>query len=248
MKQFLNPKNLPFATLIAGSVGLLLRIWLLTTENEKGFVNRGHFSAIMLYLLTAAFIAVLIIATRPLQQANKYHFNFPASVAGAIGALAAAVAAGLTSIIELTASGDLLNTLAALLGILATVALVFVAHCRWKGLHPSTLFHVAVCAWLMLRLICMYRQWSSDPQLLDYCFQLLAIVCMMLASYHRATFDANFGRRDHYALFSLASVYFCFLSLAGPDSVVFFLGTGIWLITDLCDLTPMPKEYRENHP
>lgn len=245
MKLIFHPKNLPLATVVCGLVGLLLRIWLLGTENEKGFVDRSHISATLLLILTGVYLLILVIATRPLQQANKYRFNFPASVPGAIGSLAGAVVIALLSLGELSGAADALVTFCALLGVLAAVALVFISHCRWKGLHPSTLFHIVVCAWLMLRLICMYRQWSSDPQLLDYCFQLLAIVCMMLYAYQRATFDANFGRRDLYVLFDLAGVYFCCLSLAGPDDVAFYLGSAAWLFTDLCNLTPMPRATRE---
>lgn len=244
MKQLLNHKNLPALTVIAGAVGLLLRTWQLNAVTDKGFIIRGHISGILLYVLSAAVIAALVCATRPLLQANKYTFNFPASVAGGIGALVAAFAFGLTAVIEFSLATDVLTTLSAFFGILAAISLVFVSHCRWKGLHPSTLFHVAICGYMMLRLICMYRLWSSDPQLEDYCFQLLAIVCLMLSAYHRATFDANFGRRHSYVFFNLSGVYFCCLSLAGPDSILFFLGGGAWLITDLCNLTPMPKEFQ----
>lgn len=245
MKQFLNHKNLPWLTLIAGGIGLMLRIWLLNSGDDRGFLPHGHISAILLYILTALFVAALVVATRPLVQADKYRFNFPASRLGGIGAWVAAFAFGMTSIVDLLSSADVISTFAALFGILSAAALIFAGHCRWKGLHPSALFHIAVCAYLMLRLICMYRQWSSDPQLLDYCFQLLALVCLMLAAYHRATFDANFGIRHSYVLFNLGAVYFCCLSLAGPDNVLFFLGAGVWMITDLCNLTPMPKEFME---
>lgn len=245
MKQILNHKNLPWLTLIAGGFGLALRVWQMSTKNAEGFFARGHISSILLYIFSALVVAGLIVATRPLRQADKYRFNFPASTVGGVGALVAAFAFGLTSAMELIDGGDFLTVLACLFGILSAVALVFIAHCRWKGLHPSTLFHTAICAWLMLRLICMYRHWSSDPQLLDYCFQLLALVCMMLSSYHRATFDANFGRRHSYVLFNQAGVYFCCLALAGPENVLFFLGGAVWMITDLCNLTPLPREFWE---
>lgn len=247
MKQYLTQKNLPWLTLIAGGIGLLLRVWLLSSENEKGFLPWNHISAILLYLLTAAFAALLVICTRPLVQGGKYQFNFPASALGGTSALAASLAFLITAISQLQEASDRLASLSGIFGILAAGAMLFVARCRWKGLHPSSLFHTAICVWLMLCLICMYREWSSDPQLLDYCFQLLALACMMLSAYHRAAFDANFGVRHSYVLFNLAGVYFCCLSLAGPDNIIFFMGCAFWLINDLCNLTPMPKECRENN-
>ena len=138
----------------------------------------------------------------------------------------------------------ILDLICALLGLLTVLALLPVAWSRWKGIRPSMLLHSLICAYLMVRLICMYRHWSSDPQLTDYAFELLALVCAMLAVYHRATFDADFGRRASFTFFSLAAVYFCLLCLGGSQPMLF--GTiGLWLLTDRCDLTPMPREYRE---
>lgn len=240
--NYLNQYNLPWITLIFGAIGLLLRAWQLTTENDRGFIVRGHISGILLFILTAAFLVLLLIAVRPLEQANKYGFNFPASTSGAIGTLIAALIFGLTNFLGLFTAG---NTVMELLGILSAVALVFVARCRWKGLHPSTLFHIVVCLWLVVKLLGLYRQWSADPQIQDYCYPLLAMVCLMLTTYQRATFDANFGKRKLYTLFNLAGVYFCCLSVAGPEDIWFYMGAVCWLVTDQCDLTPMPAEFLE---
>jgi hypothetical protein len=50
----------------------------------------------------------------------------------------------------------------------------------------------------MLRLICQYRIWSSEPQLMLYCYPLLATVCIVMSSYQSAAFDGNLGaRRPH---------------------------------------------------
>ena len=244
MKKYLTYNNLPWAVLAAGFLGMLLRLWLMSTKNELGFINRFHISAILILILTAAVVAALLILTRPLTQANKYSFNFPASVVGAAGALGASVCIAICSVMELTTAGDALQIISALTGILSALALLFAGHCRKNGLHPNVLTHVVICVYLMLHLICMYRQWSSDPQLYDYCFQLLAIVCAMLAAYHRATFDANFGKRHSYVFYNLSAVYFCVISLS-ERGWLFYLALGCWLFTDLCNLTPMPRQFRE---
>lgn len=245
MKNILKHQNLPWLTLFCGGIGLLLRLWLLSTENEKGFIARGHISEILLTALTILFLGVLYLASRGLVQGNKYPFNFPASLVGGIGAAIAAVGVAVTSVAELTAQLEKLELICALVGLVTAAALLFVAHSRWKGLHPSMIFHTLICGWLILRLICLYRSWSSDPQLEDYCYQLLALVFAMISVYHRATFDANFGNRCGHAFFSLACVYCCCLSMGGPDGIVLYLCLGIWQFTDLCRLTPMPRRYRK---
>lgn len=246
MKQFLKHDNLPWLTLLCGGIGLLLRTWLLSTENDKGFITPGHISEILLTLLTLGFLAVLFWACRDLKQANKYSFNFPADPVAAIGSVLAFLGCGIAAAVELTVATDLLETFCAPFGLVAAAAFAYAGYCRWKGLHTSLLFHVAICIWLTLRLICLYRSWSSDPQLEDYCYQLLAIVCAMLTAYHRAAFAAELGQRTWHAFFSLAGVYCCALSLAGPDGVVLYLSLGTWMFTDLCRLNPMPRQVRRS--
>ena len=81
-KKYLTHKNLPFITLGAGLLGFILRLWQLNTRTDAGFILRGHISGILLAILTAIFLVAVALASRPLVQANKYDFNFPASVYG----------------------------------------------------------------------------------------------------------------------------------------------------------------------
>lgn len=244
MKKTISRKYLPWGVLAAGFVGCFLRLWLMGTETDRGFVDKFHISAFLLLALTAAVLLFLYAATHSLQQGSKYSFNFPASAIGAAGAFAAAAGMGISSGMRLLAATDLLCVGAAAMGIISSLCLIFAGHCRHKGLHPNILPHAAICLGLMLQLICGYRQWSADPQLYDYCYQLLALACAMVAVYQRAAFNADFGKRHSYAFFNLATVYFCLICLSSSDWL-YYLALGCWLFTDLCDLTPLPKEFRE---
>ena len=245
MNHSFKNRLLPGVTLVCGGVGMLLRLWLFSTEGSLGFIQKGHISQILLLLLTGFFLLALYFATRQLRQANKYDFNFPASPISAIGATLAALGIGMACGTDLVTAGtDMVALASAVMGLLAAVGLIWAAKCRWEGSAPSVLCHGGLCIWLMLRLLDLYRTWSSDPQLEDYGFQLLAVVLCMLAAYHRAAFTQELGDRRKYGFFALAGLYCCCLSLAGPDSVLLYLSLGVWLVTDLCDLTPMPPENR----
>lgn len=244
MKRYLKLENIPYMTLLAGIIGLLLRLWLHSTRSGDGFVVRGHISTILLLVLTAGGLAALFFACRYFRQANKYAYNFPASAVSGIGSALGALGIAMISVTELVTVGTMVELITALIGLLAAAALAFIAYSRWKG-HPlSVIFHSIICVYLMLRLFCMYRTWCADPQLENYTFELLGLACGMIAVYHRATFNADFGSRRAYIFFNLATVYFCCVSLAG-GSVVFYLAMGVWMLTDLCKLTPMPKEFWE---
>ena len=87
-------------------------------------------------------------------------------------------------------------------------------------------------------LISRFRHWSSDPLLGDYCFKLLACVCVMLAAYHMAGFPLNQGNRGRTIYFTMTGLYFCFLSLGdgGLMEGLFYGGLALWLLLGGCTL------------
>lgn len=243
MNHSFKNQILPGVTLLCGGVGLLLRLWLFSTQDSLGFICQGHISQILLFLLTGGFLLALFFLTGKMRQGNKYFFNFPASPISAAGSMLAALGIGITCGTDLvTAGGDMLDLAASVVGLLAAVGLLWSAKCRWEGSAPSVLCHGCLCVWLMLRLLSLYRTWSADPQMEDYFFQLLALVFAMMASYHRAAFTQAMGDRAKYSFFALAGLYCCCLSLAGSEPFLPYLSLGLWLCTDLCDMTPMPPE------
>ena len=240
MKRFVNPINLPLWTLLTCGVGLLLRVWLMTSGvDQKGFFVTGHLAGILLFLLVIGAIVSLFLLTRDLVEAGKYEFNFPASDIGSYGAYIAAAGIGISSFVDIFLASDTLSMLAALFGMIAALLLVLTGSARRRGTVPSMLIHIGICVYLVLRLVCYYRHWNADPQILDYCFQLVATACLMLTTYQRATFDAREGKRRPYAFWSLATIFFSCISLIGWSNILFFLSVIVWQITDLCSLIPL---------
>lgn len=240
MKRFVNPVNLPLWTLLTGGVGLLLRVWLMTSGvDQKGFFVTGHFAGILLFLLVIGAMVALFLLTRDLVEASKYEFNFPASDINCYGAFVAAAGIGISSFVDIFVATDTLSLVAALFGLVAALLLVLTGFFRRKGTIPSVLIHIGICVYLVLRLVCYYRHWNSDPQILDYCFQLVATASLMLTTYQRATFDAQEGKRRPYAFWNLTTVFFSCISLIGWSNILFFLSVIVWQLTDLCSLIPL---------
>lgn len=247
MKRLLNPKYLPWLTLAAGVLGLLLRIWLYATGTDKsGLLVGGHPADLFIWLLCAGVMVYLWFASKPLVAAPKFEFNYPASLSGAVGCGVGALGIGCNSVTELLHYADNLTLIASILGLLASAALIILALQRYRGVQPNILLHTAVCVYFMVLLVSLYRHWSSDPQLQDYCFQLLATVCLMLSAYYRAAFDVDLGRRRPLVVFHLAAVFFCCLSITDKSIVFFYLPVGIWAFTDLCSLAPLLLHTQED--
>ncbi len=239
MKQSLQYHHLPLLTLVLGTLGLLLRLLQRQNLNDQGFVLRGQFTGILLAILTVVVLLGLFLVTRPLVQGSKYSFNFPISTRSAFGILAAAFGLSIQSVFELLMGPEYINTLCSALGLVATMALAHLAYGRWTGQKATVLAPVMLCVYLVVRLICLYRSWSADPQLPDYCYQLLTIVCIMLAAYQRAAFSAELGNRRQYTFFCLAGIYCSIVALGETDMPVFYLSFAIWMLFDLCKLNPL---------
>ena len=242
MTKYFSPIHLPWFIPAAGILGFGLRIWLLADGfDEKGLLVAGHPAATLIWILTALVMILLIISCLPLVQANKYTFNYPASVTGAAGEALAAVGILVATVRGIFHIQDILSVICLVLGFLSVPALAYGAYCRLKDRQPPAFLHGAVCLFWMMRLVCQYRIWSPDPQLQDYAFQLLATVFLMLACFHRAAFDADMGHRRMSAIFHFSAVYFCCISIPGCGDWPLYLTCGIWAGLNLCSLVPMPN-------
>ena len=238
MKRFLKPIYLPLAALAFGVITLLFRLWFLSLGvDDRGLLPVGSFPDVASWILVAISIAIFAIGTWPLKGGNKYSHNFPPSDVAGIATCLAGISFLITSFTELVVGADNISTISVILGFLAAASLFFLGYCRWKNCRPSMIFHSIVCLYLMIYLISHYRLWSSAPQLQTYGFELLAIVFVMLACYHRAAFDADCGNRRKYAFFSLAGLYFSIAALPGCDNYAFFIGCAIWLAATFCRLS-----------
>ncbi len=246
MKKLLNPMNLPLVVLGAGVAGAFLRLWMqLGGMDEKGMLISGHPARILCVILSVAVLAVLFLATRPLKRNNGYRYNFPSAPAGGIGIGLGGLGMAITGLVSIVNGSSGLDLICDIATLFSAVLLGYCAWCRMKGLRPNPLAFTVVSISLMLRLISFYRHWSGDPFLLDYCYQLLACVFLMLAVFQRAMFCARMGKRHSYVFFALGTVFFCCLSLTTLENVVFYLPAGVWMFFDLCRLDVRAREERE---
>ncbi len=244
MKKHLKTWFLPLLVLACGILGALLQLWCLSTADDKGLLLQGHISQVLTWILTAGVLGAVFYFTRPLVQAAKYSFNFPASLISGLGSTVGAVGILVSSIGMLLHQGDTLSLAAAIVSLLAAAALALSGYGRLHGKRMNVLLHCTVCVYFLLLLICQYRQWSAVPQLQLYAFSLLATVFLALGTFQRACFDGWMGKRQAYAFFRLAGVYFCLAALPGAENWLLYLCCAVWSVTDLCNLTPIQGKGR----
>lgn len=244
MKISVKPATLKYLVLGAGALGLLLRFLLYATgTDDQGLLVRGHFSSYLMWILNTVVLVGLFLLSRSITGPELYRDCFPTSTPAGIGCILAAVGVLITTIAEASAT-DTTQLLCTVLGFAAVLILLFLGFCRLCGFEPNFLFPAVLCVYFAIRMVSQYRNWSADPQLQDYCYHLCACVGLMLTAYHHAAFGAGMGSHRQLWFFSLATVYLCCLTLAGPENQLFYLTTGIWLFTNLTSLAAKPRRRR----
>ena len=234
MKLTLKPEPLKYLVLAAGGLGLFLRYALYQTGIDgRNLLVKGHWASVALWGLTFATVVVVFLCTRSLDGSTDHAAAYPASLPGAVGAFAAMLGIGITTVSEFAEFSSRLHLLVWALGLCTAVSLGCVGYFRFTGGKPHPLLHALPCIYFALRMVARYQMWSSDPQLQDYCFYLSAYVALMLTAYHHAAFDADMGSHRSLWGFSLVGVYLCALSLYGNMDTLLLLGCGIWTFTNL---------------
>lgn len=247
MKKFLKSMYLPYCTLILGILSFLCMYWLYATGlDERMLLDPLHPGAILTWLLTAVMIAAVILLSRPLTGKMRYERVFPGSLAGAIGTGISAVGIAITAYGELTAGSDRIVALGGWLGLLSAVSLLYLSFCRYAQIRPLFFARSAVLLYLMLHLLCRYRVWSAEPELLRYGFELAATVCFLLACYNRLAIEAGMFQRRSYLCFSMLGTYFAMAALPGASDRVFLITMAVWAMTDLCSLRSRRPRMQED--
>ena len=233
MKKLLSSHFLPFCTLCAGALGLLLRIWLQNLEDDKGLLPQSHISITLLFILTAIVLGIAFLSARSTDRDGSFQNRFPRSIWSMLGNLAAAISVGLVSVLEYLTGDDFFNTLCLPLGLLAACALVFAGVRRFAGKTPSFAGYCIVTVYLMLHAVAQCRSWGTEPQLITYCFQLLASIFLMLTAYHRTALTIEKGSYRWFVFTCLAAIFFSCVCAVG-EAGLFYLAMAIWCACDFC--------------
>ncbi len=112
------------------------------------------------------------------------------------------------------------------------------------GAHEVEQFltHLAVCAFFVVHMLGNYGIWCSNPQLQAYWLDVSASALMALFAFYEAAFDVGLGRRRMQLATGLMAAYLGCAALSGSGYLILYFGCAVWALTDLCSLTPKPKQ------
>ncbi len=233
-----KPKWIPLFSVSAGAIGLALQFWLFSTGiDHRGLLRPEHPAGYLCFILLALCFAAFYLCLWPLTGKPAYEKLFPQGSLSLIGAVLGAAGILYAVLSDLSAQQNRLTILCGIAGLLAVCGMLVGGAVRQRNKKPHVLCHSFVAVFLMVYLISRYRQWSTDPQLLEYFFPLAACICLMLTAYHRATLDNLTGSRRWFVFFNYSSVFLCLVA-AGCENWLFYLGFALWCLANGCSLTP----------
>ena len=222
----INSKQLRYTVFSTGLLGMALR-WLLyaTGIDQKGLLISNHWSAWSILILTALILGLVLIATRKPTVPSGH------LLLQSIGSLAAAAGIFVRSVTRYLAAGNIADRLPEILGIAAALGLLAAGICHLLKAKTPFLGHSAVCLFFAMQMISHYRSWSADPQLMDYCFHLIAFLFLMLTGYFLAAQDVRMGKPSALTFCAMSAAYFCCVALPESGDAMLLIPCALWAIT-----------------
>ena len=233
-----SPRGIfPWFTVIEGVAGFVLQCGLFSSVNADGLLPHNHIAGILSFALLAMTLVICWLGSREESDLCPDRLFFSSSLAS-IGVGLSAIGVALSA---LTVAGKgILQLLAFGSGILAAVALGFIAIRRAKKLHADAMLHSIITVYLILRTMASCSTWSAEPQFQLYFFPLLACVFLMITSYYRAALALGVEHSKKYVFFSQAALFCCLLCCRGEDWI-FYLSGALWLTFDCPAPSTVPK-------
>lgn len=249
MKNLLKSNLLIFVTLGAGLAAMVLR-WLLyaVTVDEKNLLPMLHPLEVLLWALTIAAAAFVIVRVRKLEGSNRYVDNFAPSAAGMAGAFVMAVGILVTVLTAQASFEGPVSLLWKAAGFLSVPGLAVVGLRRKQGKRPLFLCHFVVCVFFALYMVNRYQLWSGNPQLQDYFYSLSGSILLTLFAFYQAAFDVGSGKRRMQLAIGLLAAYSCMAALPHAESRALYLAGAVWTLTNLCTQTPVARRQKTAAP
>lgn len=233
-------KFTPLALAGLGVVGFFLRKGLYAVAlDHKNLLLEGHPLQWLLFLVTAFAIAMAALYGMGTEPGNAPHSGKVA----AIGSIALAGGILMALLPEGFAVGGL-SRMRNVLGILAALAMMAGAVQQLRGQKVFFLFPGIVCVFFAVHMVSCYQGWSSNPQILDYLYTLLASVGLMLFAYQQTACAADCGSGKLMRLFGSFSIFCGITALSGTEYPAMYLAGSFWVLTALCcpEAPSIPRE------
>lgn len=247
MEQKLGRMPVMIVTLLAADAAYILRLnQLRNLYDETGRVVAGAGKGPLTWLCLVLVVAFGLYAwsLRGRKKCTALSGRGPVVFACTLAAAAGLLLGCVAMVRDLENSYDVLLAAG---GVITALCWVVVALDRFRGreIHPLLLMIPAL--FYAIRLLLDFRNWSRDPMILDYCFDLLALICITCATFHLGGFCFDKGRRGLTVFFCCCGIVFGAASIAAgrmrelamTGGAILWLAANLWVL-----LRPARKRQR----
>lgn len=236
MKHPFRSHILPLFSAVAGMVGLLLRVWLFSTIDEKGLLPAKHFADTALYILTAITLGVLFLASRSLEP-RPVRKSF-SRLSAILGCLLGGIGMILTGFSHQNARFSGVAVVACIAGGLVLLAMAVLKFFQKKVPYG---FPAVLTLSFMLDTVAQCQIWGAVSQLQEYFFPLMASVFLILSAYHITLRAAGTGNPKLLVFFTQSALFFCCTCL-NTNRWLLYLGLLFWVAAPLYPCIHKQKE------
>ena len=228
----------------AGALTLGLRLYLYRTGfDHKNILSSSHPLHLICMGLAGLMAIYLALAVSKLDGSGKARRNFPSHPLRSLAILVAGCLIAFHGITLFREASAILPRIRAGLALGAGCAMPLCPFVPRKKLTAQGLLHGIITVFFAVDMLCRYREWSGNPQLPDYVFQIFACILLCLCSYHRLAFDVELGKRRMLLWTSMMALYLSLTCVSGPETEIFYLGGAMWAGSCLCSPKP-PMDFR----
>lgn len=245
MERKLGGGPVILVTILLAGLGFFLR----RSQLKTAFDAIGLIPGSKMTLIWVALFVVLLFAAISflLRKRKKYQALSSIRMLPMVGGCLAGVlllAGSVLTLLNMELKDDLFVGLG---GVVAALCWIAVSVLRHRGTKAHAALYLLPALFLVVDLVCRFRIWTRDPVILDYCFDLFALIASMCALIHLSSYCFDQGGRRVTVFFSLCGVFFSAAAMAGASAAVLlgYLGVSVWLLVQVwLLLRPMPRKPR----
>ena len=190
----------------------------------------------------AALVLLLVGLDRPVGTEKSLSCGLFPRLCSAAAAAGFMAACGLCSM--KTQLSDLPHLIIFSAGVLCGALLVISDALRMMGKRSNFLLLLIPSVFLAAKLVIDFKNWSVDPNVIDFCFKLLASVTAMLACFNLAGFPLDLGKKRTTVFFCLLAFVFCTMTAADwllqkncpTQEFILYVSLGLWCLINGCIL------------
>lgn len=216
MTQHTSPSAVMITAGFAALIGIVLRIYQVGfCMDADGLILVGNPILYLLLTFAVAVIVLLAVFCSKLRSTVGCESDLCAASGYLFADLAGAVCVFYGAMQRLIDGGNLYLCIVGM-----EAALLLGAAALLYGKKSKVVFWLLLlsCAYYAGQLIFDFKNWSTDPLVIDFCFRLLSQVCGMLALLHISAFPISYGRRRMTVFWSACTVVFTATLL--PDLLI----------------------------